>query len=305
MFFACFVISCSINPIVDKLEKKMPRTIATYIVIFGLLAIVLLIFVPVCTISLQEIKVFAVNFPKYVDKFDDYLLKIPFFNHFSTFAVDFNNIMDTASNSSADILNNVLNISKNIGSAVIYMLISIIIIFNMVCDKTRIKNFYLHVFPSNLRNKAEEIGLIISNKMGGYLIALITTMFGVGFVMWLGLEILHIHYALLLGIITGVFDIVPIVGPFFALIVCLITTYQFGFETIMAVLIIFAIAQITENNFVRPFVFGKFLQLHPLVVFLFLLLAAKFMGVIGVIFAPAVAALVVVLFEELYLKNLD
>ena len=71
------------------------------------------------------------------------------------------------------------------------------------------------------------------------------------------------------------------------------------------VILVFTIAQLVENNFVRPYVFGKFLDIHPLLIYLFLFITAKYMGIIGVIFAPAIAATVVVLVEEIYMKSLE
>ena len=68
---------------------------------------------------------------------------------------------------------------------------------------------------------------------------------------------------------------------------------------------VFAVAQLIENNFVRPYVFRKFLKLHPLIIYLFLLITAKYLGIIGVVFAPAIAADVCVFIEELYLKSMD
>ena len=65
------------------------------------------------------------------------------------------------------------------------------------------------------------------------------------------------------------------------------------------------VVQLAENNFVRPYVFGKFLDLHPILIYLFILIAAKYMGIIGVVFAPAIAATVVVLVEEVYMKSLE
>lgn len=305
MFFASFVIACSINPIVDKMEKKMPRNLAATIVLFLLTLIILAVFIPVCIISTEEIKAFAVSFPKHVDMIDDYIAKIPFVTDFHISTMDMSDIASSASASSADMINNIINIGKNIGSAFVYLIVSVIIIFNMVADKERIKNFYIRVFPSNMRKRAIEIGKIISEKMGGYLIALSATMLGVGLVMAVGLGILGIKYALILALITAVLDIIPVVGPGLALIIGIVTTYEHGAYAVISVISVFTAAQLIENNFVRPYVFGKFLDLHPLVIFLFLFIAAKFMGVVGVIFAPAVAALVAVMFEELYLKNLD
>ena len=69
--------------------------------------------------------------------------------------------------------------------------------------------------------------------------------------------------------------------------------------------LIFGVAQLIENNFVRPLMFSKLLNIHPLLVFLFIFLAAKFLGIIGVVFAPAIAALVVVLIEEIYMKSIE
>ena len=71
------------------------------------------------------------------------------------------------------------------------------------------------------------------------------------------------------------------------------------------VALVFGGAQLIENNFVRPFVFSKLLNIHPLLVFLFIFLGAKFFGILGVVFAPAIAALAVVLIEEIYMRSIE
>ena len=123
--------------------------------------------------------------------------------------------------------------------------------------------------------------------------------------MTIGLMILRVDYALLLGLITCILDVIPVVGPAIALIICLIATYKSGIGILIGVGIVFAIAQLAENNFVRPYVFGKFLNVHPLIVYLFLFITAKYLGIIGVVFAPAIAATAVVLIEEVYMKNIE
>ena len=305
MFFASYVIACSINPIVDKMEEKMPRTLATILVTLGILVVVLTIFIPVCELSYEQIKVFADKLPEYIDNLDEYIFSLPLLKHFSFLAGDANNLMAKVSLSSEDMLQRMMDIGKNIGSAFIYIFVSLIIIFNMVADKAVIKEFYLKMFPKNKRKRAKEVGKIISDKMGGYLIALVATSFSVGIVMLFGLWILKVPYAALLAVITAVFDIIPVIGPALALIVCVIATYEAGMGAVISLIAVFATAQLVENNLVRPYVFGKFLQIHPLIVFLFLFIAAQYIGFVGVIFAPAIAALVAVLFEELYLKKIQ
>ena len=116
---------------------------------------------------------------------------------------------------------------------------------------------------------------------------------------------MHVPYALWLAVITAVLDIIPIIGPALALIICLVAVYESGTAIILSVIGVFAIAQLVENNLVRPYIFSKVMKVHPIVIFLFLFIAAEYIGFVGVIFAPALAALVAVLFEELYLKKIN
>ena len=305
MFFASFVIACSLNPIVDKLSKKLPRGIATDIVTAGIILLILAIFIPVCILSFEQISIFMDKLPTYIDNFDEFIFGIPFLNQFHFLAHDADSFMEQMSMLSSDLVNHAIDIGKCVGRACMYLLVSVILIFNFVSDKSIIKNYYLKSFPKNMRKKAEEVGKIISEKMGGYVIALILTSLSVGLVMLIGLSVLKVPYALLLAIVTAVFDIIPIVGPAFALIICLIAVYESGTFAIISVIAVFILSQLIENNFVRPYVFGKVMHIHPIVIFLFMFIAAEYIGFVGVIFAPALAALVAVLYEELYLKKLN
>ena len=304
MFFACFVIACSLNPIVDKLSKKLPRGIATDIVTAGILILMLLIFIPICILSFEQISMFVDKLPKYIDNFDEFVFNIPLLKSFHFLAKDADSLMEQLSISSSDLITHAVDIGKCIGKSCMYLIVSVIIIFNLVSDKNNIKKYYLSMFPSNIRDEAREISKIIADKMGGYLIAMLASSSCVGIVMFIGLSILHVPYALLLALITAILDIIPVVGPALAIIISLIAVYESGTTVILSVIGVFILAQIVENNLVRPYIFSKVMKIHPIVIFLFLFIAAEYIGFVGVIFAPALAALVAVLFEELYLKKI-
>jgi len=85
----------------------------------------------------------------------------------------------------------------------------------------------------------------------------------------------------------------------------LAVVYKLGWTIVILTALIFLFAQFAENNFVKPYVFGKFMDLHPIVIYIFLFVCAKYFGVVGAIFAPAIAADTCVFIEELYLKNMD
>ena len=174
-----------------------------------------------------------------------------------------------------------------------------------LADKEIVKKCYLSLFPHDLKQRANSILDTISQKVGGYILAQVVTMASVGLIMLIGLACLGIDYALILGLITAIFDLIPIIGPAVAFIIILIAVSKFSLVKIGLVVLIFFFAQWAENNLVRPYVFGKLLDLHPLIIYFFLLVTAQYLGLVGVIFAPAIAATICVLFEELYIKNVN
>jgi predicted PurR-regulated permease PerM len=193
----------------------------------------------------------------------------------------------------------------DIARALIYLFAMCIIIFYFIVDKVEIKNAVMLLFPSHIKRKAGAIITTISKKIGGYIIAQLTVIAGVGLCVMIPLLIMKIDCAVLLGVLSAVLDLIPVVGPTIALIICILMCYSLGPVKVALVIFFFLLAQWIENNFVRPYVFGKFLDLHPLIIFFSLFVTAKFLGAIGVIFAPAIAATVCVLLDELYIKPIN
>jgi predicted PurR-regulated permease PerM len=305
MFFASFVIACSLEPAVKKLMIKFKRSTACAIVLISSILIVCAFFIPIIAIGGHEIKAFAISFPQYMENLKTFIYSTHLVNHTNLSQLDIGGIISSVSGTASNVIADILNAGINIGSAFAYLLVSILIIYYFMVDKDKVKDTILKLFPKQMRKRTGEIIDTISEKSGGYIIAQIVTMASIGIVVTLGLLILRNEYALLLGLISAVFDIIPVVGPTIAFLVCMVAVYKSGPVVLVLTAVLFAIAQLIENNFVRPYVFGKFLDLHPLVIYLFLFIAAKYMGVLGVIFAPAIAATVVVLIEEVYMKSLD
>jgi len=260
LFFASYVIACSLNPLVDKLTKKIKRGAASAIVLTVTVLILGAFFVPIIVMAGHEIKLFIENIPQYIATIKDFIHNTPFINQTQLAKIELSDFISSATGVTTNFVNKSINISVNFAQALIYFFAALIIIYYFMSDKEIVKNTYMSLFPADMKEKADEIIESISKKIGGYVIAQITTMTGVGLIMTLGLLIAGIDYALLLGLITAVLDIVPVVGPAIALIICLITAYKGGWIALLAVLIVFAIAQWAENNLIRPYIFGKFLD---------------------------------------------
>ena len=123
--------------------------------------------------------------------------------------------------------------------------------------------------------------------------------------MAIGLVLFKVEYAVLLALITAVLDLIPVVGPALALVICLTANIESGWLIIVGIIVSFSAAQLIENNLVRPYVYSKLLNIHPILIFIAIFLGAKYLGIVGALFAPAIAAMVCVLVEELYIKSIE
>ena len=306
LFFASYVIACSLNPIVDKLSKiKMSRSFSSAIVLFCCLMVVSAFIIPIFVMGGEQIKSFLGILPEHFDNAKNMLAALPFINITDLNSLDLNGLFSSVSNITTNVVSRSISFSKEILSAIIYFLAGCIIIYYFLADKEIVKKGYLSLFPNQMKQKANEIMNSISEKIGGYVIAQIVTMVSVGLIVLVGLMVLKVDYAVLLGLLTAILDIIPIVGPAIALCIILLSVYKMGLLTIGLVILIFGFAQWAENNIVRPYVFSKFLDLHPLIIYFFLFVTAQYLGLIGVIFAPAIAATVCVLIDELYIKSIN
>ena len=306
LVFASFVIAASLNPFVDKLQKWMSRGLATTVALTTFLAVILGAVVPLILIMLEEINTLIVSIPQKIEIVKNFLATK------TIFGVQLSNIIgDTQplSSSSTEFLGNAvqttLAASASVVGAFAIVFIIAMVVFYMLQDKTVMRNWFLSLFPQDIRPKAAEIAKNITEKVGGFVVAQCTSMVSVGIVTSIGLAILGVPYALALGLLAGILDIVPIVGPILATFMAISVAYSKGWGFVIGVLVVYVLAQWISNNFIRPLIFGKFMNLHPLVILLSFLVAAEFLDVWGVILAPAIVAVLAVLFDELYVKQIN
>ncbi len=286
MLFVTYVIACALNPLVDKLEKKMSRNLAAAIVFGGFVSGILLMFLPIVIIGGKEIAHLAAQYPQYVDQIKDYVMTSPVVQEFAN---------------SGGLIESLTSISKG----GLYLFVAMVFTYFLIVDRDKILNAIVRFFPNSSRSRMVEIWNISEQKLSRFVSGQFIASASVGLIVLIGLLILRVDSAVILGCISAVLDIVPIVGPAIALVICLAVVYKLGWTIVILTAIIFLFAQFAENNFVKPYVFGKFMDLHPIVIYIFLFVCAKYFGAIGAIFAPAIAADACVLIEELYLKNMD
>lgn len=170
-----------------------------------------------------------------------------------------------------------------------------------------------HLVPADHRSEVKHVMLQIHSILSGYIRGTLLLIPIMAVLTTVALWILGVRYALLIGIISGVVEILPIVGPWsaaaFAIIMALFQTpLPFGGEAWMVAAVIGAIyfgLRMFEDYVIIPAVVGPAVHLHPVLVIAAILSGAAVGGVLGLFLAIPVTAVLQYVLRWLYAKLMD
>jgi len=183
------------------------------------------------------------------------------------------------------------------------ILVFFILVFGLH-NPTHLKNCLLEAIPPCHREKATRISRRILGQLRSWIQGLLLAMLSVGILSYLGLLILNVKYALAFGVLSGLLEIVPYVGPILsALLPATLTALDDPLGAVY-VLVLFFIIQQVENHILIPLIMSRQLTLHPLGVIFFFLVMTYLLGFFGTFVAVPTYACVAILYEELYLREI-
>jgi predicted PurR-regulated permease PerM len=125
----------------------------------------------------------------------------------------------------------------------------------------------------------------------------------VGIVTGVALAIVGIPSAVALAIVAGVFEFIPFIGPLMAAIPAVLLALAEGPDKVLMVIAIFVVIQFFEGNILQPVVQRRAIDLPPVVTLVALLVFGSAFGLLGMFVATPLAAVILVLVEEVYLKG--
>jgi len=305
LFYAAFVVTSSMEPFIEKLQKYTGRKPAAAIIVLAFFILSILMLIPIIIAGVHQIIAFIQTLPDTMNNTMQMLSAKTLWGHKLTDLIDLQDVINTMGGFTQNIVNKSIDFTVNIAQISVFLVVFTMIVFYFAMDKEYIDEKFSQFFPPEVKENAKNILNNISGRVGAYVRTQAIAMVAVGFMVMIGLMILGIKYAFLLGLISGILDIIPIIGPAIALIAIVLVAYSAGWIKVLLAIAIFLICQQLSNYVVRPFLFGKFMSLHPLTLLLALFIAQKYLGIIGIILSPAIASTICVLVDELYIKKIN
>jgi predicted PurR-regulated permease PerM len=190
-------------------------------------------------------------------------------------------------------------ITKSIVTAIVAVVTIAFMTFFMLLEGPRWLERFFALLPERSQERWRRVGNDIYRTIGGYVTGNLLISVIAGIASTVVLLVAGVSYAVALGLLVAILDLVPLAGATLAAI--LVTTVAFidqGVVVGFIVLAFFIVYQQLENHVLQPLVYSRTVQLSPLAILIAVLIGAKLAGVLGALGAIPVAGTIQVLLQE-------
>ena len=299
IFIALF-LALALNPAVERLERRFGRRgAATGVVFLAALIVIALIgwlFVP---ILVDQVNNFAHHVPDYIDELTKGRGRLGFLQQKYHLVDKARKAVHQGGASKLfGLSGTALALAKGIVSAVLATVtIAFLTFFMLLEGPSWIDRFFSLLRPAS-RKRWRSVGHDIYRTVGGYVSGNLLISLIAGGLTSIVLAILGVPYAIALGLIVGILDLIPLAGATIAAIIVGGVAFIHSIVAGIVVVVFFIVYQQVENHILQPVVYGRTVQLSPLVVLISVLIGAELAGVLGALAAIPVAGAIQVLFVD-------
>lgn len=199
-----------------------------------------------------------------------------------------------------DLLHNLVGTLAEVGSTLLDVILAIVISLYLVADGPKFRARGMALLPSAYRGKTLFLQDNVSRVLGGYLRGQLTLALIIGLLAGVGTGLLGLPYAVVLGVLAGLFELVPMFGPILSAVPAVMVALFLPFPTVIWVILFFLLIQQLENNVLAPRISGHAVGLHPLGALFALLAGFQLAGLLGGLFAVPIAGVLWVLLTAAY-----
>lgn len=302
--FIGFIIAWLFNPAVKKLEKKKIPRIAGSLIVYAIFLIFLVVFikilVPTIYVQLNEL---VGNLPEIfnevklaTNKLFESLNDMNGIDLTSVKVNLFTTLENWFTNFTTSLPEFILTVVTSFFSKLMTIAFGLIIGLYMLFDFDSISKHLISLLPKKHQKDADVLITDISTEVRKCVNGTLTVASMVFVGDSIGFAIIGLQAPLLFGLFCGITDLIPYVGPYIGGIAAVIIGFsQSTFTGIMAI-IICCVVQCLENFVLQPLIMSKTMKLHPVTIIIGLLLFEHFFGIVGMILATPIIALLKVIY---------
>jgi predicted PurR-regulated permease PerM len=295
------VVVYLLNPLVNRLERRGMRrglaVAAIYVAFVAVVAVSLSLVVPVIA---RQIGGFVNELPRYVQdaarEVNDFAARRGWDFRVDLSAEQVQRYIAENRQAIIGVLGGVRSFAFGVFHVLITLVIGVILSIYILLDLPKIQRTVRSLLPEGRREELTALAERVGGVLGGFFRGQLLVATFVGVASAIGLTLVKIPFAAVVGLVAGVFNLVPLIGPFIGAVPAVILALLSGHpvRALWAGLVLLIVQQI-DNHIISPNVMARTVRLHPITVMLALLAAGSLFGIFGMLLVvPGIAAAKVV-----------
>jgi predicted PurR-regulated permease PerM len=306
MIFLSITLAESIRPLVTRLQRyRIPQPLAVILIYLAVAAVLGGLLWVMLNPVLSEESAFAAQLPVAVAHFQTWFAELQ--RTLSTYPEAeslIGQVSVTLATWARELLAALISVPIALVTGLIGVSINVVIVLTLslfwLSASARFKSFLLELFWPDKRQVVSTVTAKMSKSLAGWVVGTLAAMFLIGSLTTLGLALVGAPYPLLLGILAGLTELIPYLGPWISGTIAVLVTLSVTRNpaTVVWVIIVFLLIQEIEGNVVEPLVMHRAVKLDPWLVLVAIVIGGELLGLVGVILAVPIAAVIQVVMLE-------
>lgn len=305
LIYVCILFATGLSPLVRWIERRrrsgrrrLPRPAAILLIYATVIGIIVGIGFAVVPPLIEQSQALWKDLPGRIDQVQARLVSWGLISPDASYQ----DLLKQAPGS-GDAVNIVLGTVWGFVGGLFGLVTILLLTFYLLVESQSIFNFFVRLFPRERREKVSEVSALVTNKVSAWLGGQLFLGFIIAATTAIGLGLMGVPYFFVLALIAGVGEMIPMVGPLLSAIPAIAVAFTVSPGLALAVAIFFLVQQQLENAVLVPKLMGQTVGLSAVTVILSLLIGGQLLGFVGALLAVPTAAIIQVLFEELYLAE--
>lgn len=298
------LLTVTFLPVVRWLESRgvphLPSVIACFVVLLGLLGSLMAYVIPVVAGQGQQL---TLTLPAVTEQLAGIQERWTLLRGQYPFLPRFAEMYGWGAARSAEWLQQTIGFTGRLVMLSVEAFTVLFLAFFFLKDGQTLLDQVARGLPARSGGDTRELLERIASRVGRYVLGRVLVMLAVGILTAMGLAVIGMPYAILLGVLAGLLDVIPYAGPWLAAAPGILLALSMPWPAIVWVGVVYLVVQQVESYVLSPLIVGRTVGLHPAWILIALLVGADLMGIIGMVLAIPAAVTLLVLLEELYLPR--
>ena len=310
LIYICALFATGLAPLVRIIERqtflrigkrRLPRPAAILLIygtVIGVFAALAAAIIPAMVAQAQQLRK---DLPERLDQLQQTLVRWGLLSP----GASFKDLLQQSPVGGGDAVTTVIGALWGIFGGVFGLVTVLLLTFYLLLEAQGVYGVFVRLFPRQQRRRVAEVSERAAVKISAWLGGQVMLGLIIGVTSAIGLWVMGVPYFFVLAVISGIGEMIPMVGPLLSAIPAVAVAFTVSPGLAFGVAVFFLVQQMLENNVLVPKVMGEQVGLSAVTVISSLLIGTALLGFVGALLAVPTAAIIQVLFEELVLSETE